>query len=99
MTSVSAENSGNAEVTLSGVVGLETVNALFDATPTFDDRPVSISMQDVTEIDSAGLALLLHWQQCAKGSGGQLVYVDVPEQARSMMQVSGLEQALTEGAD
>ena len=53
---------------------------------------VTIDMRDVTLADSAGLALMLEWQQLARAAGREIVFINMPEQMRDLIQVNGLQQ-------
>ncbi|MBI3899972.1 MAG: STAS domain-containing protein [Gammaproteobacteria bacterium] len=56
--------------------------------------PVTIDLSELRRTDSAGLALMLEWLNCARAAGRELKLVHVPEQMRSLIRLSGLNQAL-----
>lgn len=55
---------------------------------------ITVDLVEVQKADSAGLALLLEWLHRARAAGRELRFVNVPEQVRSLVQVSGLNRAL-----
>lgn len=55
---------------------------------------VALDLSGVAHTDSAGVALLVDWLRQARGAGGDLRLVNVPEQMRSIVRVSGLERLL-----
>jgi len=78
-------------IAVTGPLIVETVNSLIEATPVFDGSAIAIDLSDATEVDSAGLALLVFWESQVKQQGGSVVFKMVPSQAASLMQVSGLD--------
>lgn len=52
-----------------------------------------IDLRGVTLADSAGLALLLEWREQAEAAGRRPVFVNLPEQMRHLIEVSGLAAA------
>lgn len=50
----------------------------------------SVDLGGVQKADSAGLALLVEWLQRARDAGRELRFVNVPEQVKSLIGVSGL---------
>ena len=53
---------------------------------------LTIDMHGVTHTDSAGLALLIEWQQLARNAGREIVFTNMPEQMRDLIRVNGLTQ-------
>ena len=53
---------------------------------------ITIDMHGVTLADSAGLALMIEWQQLARAAGREIVFIHMPEQMRDLIQVNGLQQ-------
>ena len=53
---------------------------------------VTIDMHGVTLADSAGLALMIEWQQLAHAAGREIVFTHMPEQMRDLIRVNGLTQ-------
>lgn len=59
-----------------------------------DSGPLTIDLAGATRVDSAGVALLLEWQERAARAGRKLVFVHAAEQVRQIVAVSGLGKAL-----
>ncbi|MEA3292558.1 MAG: STAS domain-containing protein [Pseudomonadota bacterium] len=79
---------------LSGAVTFSTVPDLFVQPLRLDGRqPVTVDLAAVTHIDSAGLALLVHWAAHAKTLGGSLQFVNLPPQLKAMARLCDLETA------
>jgi phospholipid transport system transporter-binding protein len=55
-----------------------------------DDARLTFDLQGVTLADSAGLALLLEWREMAHAGKRELVFVNLPDQMRHLIEVSGL---------
>jgi phospholipid transport system transporter-binding protein len=54
------------------------------------DGALRFDLAGVTLADSAGLALLLEWREMAGAAGRGLTFVNLPEQMRHLIEVSGL---------
>ena len=79
---------------LEGTLRAADAAALFDGLPVADG-PVRLDLSDVEAVDSAGLALLLEWQQRLEQSGGALVIVAPPEALVRLARISGVDTLLT----
>jgi len=55
---------------------------------------LTIDLAGATRVDSAGVALLLEWQERAQRVGRELLFVRAADQLRQIVQVSGLGAAL-----
>ena len=55
---------------------------------------VTIDLQQVSKADSAGLALLIEWLRLARLSNCKVHFINFPPQFRSLIYVTGLQQAL-----
>jgi len=53
---------------------------------------VTIDMQAVTLVDSAGLALMIEWLQLARTANREIGFTNIPGQMRDLIRVNGLEQ-------
>jgi len=60
---------------------------------------VVLDLSGVTRTDSAGVALLVDLLRQARAAGGDLRFLHVPEQMRSIVRVSGLERLLSLSED
>ena len=91
---------------------------LFAQTPRFDAESMAesamssdasaepaalrIDLRAVGEVDSSGLALLLHWRDVAARANARLTFTGAPAQLREMAKITGVETLLdlaTSGAN
>ena len=79
-----------------GVLHFDTVASLLPAGEQAigAGRATLIDLKDVTESDSAGLALLIEWLSYAKGAQQPLRYENVPSQIRELAHLSDIEDLL-----
>ena len=92
----SARADGRYEIR--GQITFQTVPQYFNHTPQMlqgDDGPVTIDLAGVTLADSAGIALLVEWQQQARAAGRPLQFVNIPEQVCKIIYVSSLQHAFS----
>lgn len=82
---------------LSGSVVFETVSVMVDRFPA-DAESVSIDLKQITQADSAALALFLAWKRQAKNSGTQLQFTNWPENLLSLVRLYSLEPVLADTA-
>jgi phospholipid transport system transporter-binding protein len=59
--------------------------------------PLTLDLAGATRVDSAGVALLLEWQERASRAGRPLKFVRAADQLRQIVQMSGLGEALNLG--
>lgn len=81
---------------ISGELTFQTVPQYFNHTARmFQDAngPVTVDLAGVTLADSAGIALLVEWQQRARAAKRTLQFAGIPEQVRKVIHVSGLQDA------
>ncbi len=83
-------------VELSGDLTVKTARRLFDQPPRLHPGEVRMDLAAVREVDSAGLALLVHWDNLAAASAGKLTYTNAPAQLREMAKITGLEALFDE---
>lgn len=80
---------------LTGDLTLATAPKLFAETPRFDLGAMAcIDLRAVGEVDSAGLALLVHWRATATAAGAQLTFAAAPPQLREMATITGTAKLL-----
>jgi len=86
---------------LTGDLTASTVLELFAQTPRFTaESPAGaspacrIDLRALGEVDSAGLALLLHWRATATAAGARLTFTAPPPQLREMAKITGTESLL-----
>lgn len=84
---------GSGKAALSGKVDFSTVPALSRQPLAADgDRPLTVDLVGVEHIDSAGLALLVHWAARAQARGGSVRFVNLPAQLEAMARLCDLEE-------
>ena len=86
-----------------------SVPGLFAQTPRFDAESTAeatasdasaepaalrIDLRAVGEVDSSGLALLLHWRGVAARANARLTFTGAPAQLREMAKITGVETLL-----
>jgi phospholipid transport system transporter-binding protein len=88
-----ARDGGRYEIV--GRLTFQTVPQFFSHTPDMfaGNGAVTVDLGGVTLADSAGIALLMEWQQRARATGRTLTFANIPEQVRKIIHVSGLQQA------
>ncbi len=94
--SFSARGPGQYEVR--GQLTFATVPQFFTHTAAMlagGDGPVTVDLAGVTLADSAGIALLVEWQQQARAANRALQFANIPEQVRKIIHVSGLQRAFS----
>ena len=58
-------------------------------------RTVTVDLGAVTNVDSAGLALLLEWLRLARSTGQAVTYTGLPHKLIAIAKLSGVEGMLT----
>jgi phospholipid transport system transporter-binding protein len=89
MTGISHIESG---AFLDGPLTVDTVAGIFAQTLDYSAEQLTLDLSSVSEIDSAGLSLLVYWKQQAVRKNCGLKLQNLPEQVKSMIRISGLEQ-------
>ena len=93
--SVTLTPAGDARYRLAGDLTFANVPALYeDAELGFSAGQISVDLADVRHADSAGLALLLEWLRHARAVGCEIVYLHIPPQLQSLIDVSGLDHLI-----
>jgi phospholipid transport system transporter-binding protein len=60
-------------------------------------QPCTIDLSQVTEADSAGLAVLVEWLATARKRGSTIHYEGIPAQILAVARISDLDELLTDG--
>ncbi len=82
----------DGRIAVAGPVTLETVEALVArGDPLIRDGARVVDLSGVAEVDSAALALLLHWIRAARAAGGELSVASAPASLRSLARLYDLE--------
>src|SRR5580700_5691485 len=82
---------------LAGVLNATTVTTLWEQSKTLLARattPLCMDLKNISESDSAGVALLISWVRYLRTQNKILQFVNLPEQMRAIMHVSGLDTIL-----
>jgi phospholipid transport system transporter-binding protein len=91
---------GKGEVLrLSGDMVLASVQGLLEQTKLLlaSGRYSVIDLEEVTGVDSSGVALMLEWVELARGHGTTLQFRNVPESLLRIARLSRVESMLTKG--
>ena len=63
----------------------------FEITPEFAHGQYQVDLGKVDKIDSAGLALLVHWHSIASKSSSSLEFLNIPEKLIEIAELGGLK--------
>lgn len=87
----------NGGFQVKGALTFATVPALVELINTKNtsgESAVVVDLSGVTHSDSAGLALLLQWLGNAQQTGGDLKFVNIPDQVKRFININGLADIL-----
>lgn len=78
---------------LKGRLVYNTIHFLLDKDITFPSNlsTISIDCQQLTRIDSSGIALLIQWQRLCENNHQKLQFKNLPEQALSLIKANQLK--------
>lgn len=84
---------------LAGALNLASMPRLLGETKDYASQStlpdcLAIDFSDVTEIDSSGVALLLHWRREALKLGKALRYVHLPPNLESLAELYGVDRLI-----
>jgi phospholipid transport system transporter-binding protein len=60
----------------------------------FDDQPLTIDLDQVTEVDSTIVSILLEWQRATRKNSHALQFINMPESLRSLIQLYGVAELI-----
>jgi phospholipid transport system transporter-binding protein len=81
---------------LEGELSFATVPRLMSASKGFfKSGEVEVDLAGVHRADSAGVALLVHWEREAQRHGGSICFHNAPEQMLAIAKVSGVDDLLS----
>ncbi|MEE8481826.1 MAG: STAS domain-containing protein [Acidiferrobacterales bacterium] len=89
--------SDNGGFQVKGALTFATVPALIekiDVNTISAESAVVVDLSGVTHSDSAGLALLLQWLSNARMAGGDLRFINIPDQVKQFININGLAEIL-----
>ena len=81
-------------ISLVGVLTHNTVNAVYQNTPTFTKPDYQIDLQGVEKVDSAAFAMLVIWYDRAARNSSNLHFIHIPDKLREIAQLANLERIL-----
>lgn len=58
-----------------------------DGIALFDDHPLTIDLDKVTEVDSAIISMLLEWLRATRKNTDSLQFINMPESLKSLIQL------------
>jgi len=80
---------------VSGAVTIENVVKLTELGSAMLNREDwVIDMQQVTEVDSSAVSMLLEWQRRAHRQSGQIQFANLPEALKSLAQLYGVSELI-----
>jgi phospholipid transport system transporter-binding protein len=98
MAALTLEKNTQGVLQLAGVLSFDAITPRFWQSSsellTAQPSPVHIDLQKVEQSDSAGVALLIAWMRLLRKHKKEIYFLQVPDQVRAIMRVSGLEQLL-----
>jgi len=91
---------GEGRFAVHGVLGFETVTKVLEVSKTMfsEYSIIEVDFSNVERSDSAGLALLIEWVNWAKHYVREISYKNIPEEIRSIAEISEVEWMLAAGA-
>lgn len=95
------EAAGEGRYLLHGDLGFPTVAALLrNGEREFAGRQrVEVDLSQLTDADSAGLALLIEWTRAARAAGRAIVFRGMPARLEAIARISGVADMLPRVAD
>ena len=99
MNEFTLEDLGDGRFALSGEMTFDTAEQILRASeePFEEHTQLEIDLSEVTDSDSAGLALLLEWVTWANHSVREIRFIGVPERVLAIARTTEVEPLLTRG--
>ena len=85
------------EVRFSGNLNTQTVTEAFNNSPDFSAPLYSVDLQEVDEVDSAGLALLVYLKTRADASESEIKFINLPDKLHQLATLGGLGSLFIDG--
>jgi phospholipid transport system transporter-binding protein len=97
MAAFAIKRTARGRLEASGVLGFDTAaDALKSGLKLIDGDACTIDLGNVTEGDSAGLAVLIEWLTAARVRGAKLNYEKVPGQILAIARISDVQDLLAD---
>lgn len=98
-SSPSLVSAGPGLITVKGPVTFATAGVLLDSGRNLfaGQAAVTVNLREVTNVDSAGLALLLEWLRQARAERRAVTYQAIPDKLLAIARLSGVEALLKGG--
>jgi phospholipid transport system transporter-binding protein len=78
-----------------GAITIENVVILTEQGLTmFNREGCVIDLQQVTEVDSSAVSMLLEWQRRSHSHNGQIQFANLPETLKSLVQLYGVSELI-----
>jgi len=99
MSEFTIEELGDGRFALSGEMTFDTAEKILRASeePFEEHTQLEVDLSEITQSDSAGLALLLEWVTWANHSVREIRFVGMPEKILAIARTTEVEQLLTRG--
>lgn len=96
MTRYSIKSGDNGHYDLAGVLDFETVPALLKETESWfqSGGAISIDLNEVSQANSAGMAILIEWKSLANQYGGSVSFQNIPSTIEHLAAVCKVEELL-----
>lgn len=84
---------------VAGPLTIDTITAvLAESEPLFTAPETVVDLAAVTEVDSAGVSLLLQWQRSARAAGRTISVVNLPASLKSLAELYGVAELIPAAA-
>ena len=99
MSEFTIEDLGDGRFAISGEMNFSTAEKILRASevPFEEHSQLEIDLSEVTDADSAGLALLLEWVTWANHSVREIRFTGVPDKIRAIANTTEVEPLLARG--
>jgi len=80
---------------VAGPLTIDTITAvLAESEPLFTAPETVVDLAAVTDVDSAGVSLLLQWQRSARAAGRTITVVNLPANLKSLAELYGVAELI-----
>lgn len=85
----------NDRIIVQGPVTIENVVLLVqEGIALFDDQPLTIDLEKVSEVDSTIVSMLLEWLRATRKNTHPLQFINMPENLTSLIQLYGVTELI-----